>query len=207
MLRHLQAFFILHFYVFSVTCCQPKSLLKKLTSRVALLRRLAGSGWSVGATTLRTDTLALVHSTAEYCAPVWCCSAHTCIVDSTINDALRIVTGCMRPTPVDNLPILAGIQPAELRRIGTTLWWLLFVRAWSLLVVRSIDCCSCPEPSCLSVEHLSFIEAWVITALWPKSSCCLVFSNVLCIVWAGCFCRTTIVMTIFWSLVCWNSVL
>jgi len=121
MLRHLQAFFILHFYVFSVTCCQPKSLLKKLTSRVALLRRLAGSGWSVGATTLRTDTLALVHSTAEYCAPVWCCSAHTCIVDSTINDALRIVTGCMRPTPVDNLPILAGIQPAELRRIGTTL--------------------------------------------------------------------------------------
>ena len=86
-------------------------------------------------------------------------------------------------------------------------WWLLFVRAWSLLVVRSIDCCSCPEPSCLSVERLSFIEAWVITALWPKCSCCLVFSYVLCIVWAGCFCRTTIVMTIFWSVVCWNSVL
>ena len=41
----------------------------------------------------------------------------------------------------------------------TNLWWLLFVRAWSLLVVRSIDCCSCPEPSCLSVECLSFIEA------------------------------------------------
>jgi len=87
------------------------------------------------------------------------------------------------------------------------LWWLLFVRAWSLLVVRSIDCCSCLEPSCLSVERLSFIEAWVITALWPKCSCCLVISYVLCIVWAGCFCRTTIVMTIFWSLVCWNSVL
>ena len=84
-------------------------------------------------------------------------------------------------------------------------WWLLFVRAWSLLVVRSIDCCSCPEPSCSSVERLSFIEAWVTTALWPKCSCCLVFSYVLCIVWAGCFCRTTIVMTIFWSLVCWNS--
>jgi len=34
---------------------------------------------------------------------------------------LRIVTGCLRPTPADNLPILAGIQPAELRRIGATL--------------------------------------------------------------------------------------
>ena len=70
------------------------------------------------------------------------------------------------------------------------MWWLLFVRAWSLLVVRSIDCCSCLEPSCLSVERLSFTEAWVITALWPKCSCCLVFSYVLCIVWVGCFCRT-----------------
>ena len=49
-----------------------ESLRKKFTSRVALLRRLAGSGWGAGATTLRTATLALVHSTAEYCAPVWC---------------------------------------------------------------------------------------------------------------------------------------
>ena len=47
-----------------------ESLRKKLTSRVALLRRLAGCGWGAGATTLRTATLALVHSTAEYCAPV-----------------------------------------------------------------------------------------------------------------------------------------
>ena len=48
-----------------------ESLRKKLTSRVALLRRLAGSGWGAGTTTLRTATLALVHSTVEYCAPVW----------------------------------------------------------------------------------------------------------------------------------------
>jgi len=32
----------------------PESLRKKLTSRVALLRRIAGSGWGAGATTLRT---------------------------------------------------------------------------------------------------------------------------------------------------------
>jgi len=43
-----------------------ESLRKKLTSRVALLRRLAGSVWGAGATTVRTATLALVHSTAEY---------------------------------------------------------------------------------------------------------------------------------------------
>ena len=99
-----------------------QSLRKKLTSRVALLRRLAGSGWGAGATTLRAATLALVHSTAEYCVPVWCRSAHTRLIDPTINDALRIVTGCLRRTPADNLSILAGIQPAELRRRGATLY-------------------------------------------------------------------------------------
>jgi len=97
------------------------SLRKKLTSRVALLRRLAGSGWGAGVTTLRKATLALVHSTAEYCARVWCRSAHTRLIEPTINDALRIVTGCLRPIPADNLPILAGIQPAELRRREATL--------------------------------------------------------------------------------------
>jgi len=70
---------------------------------------------------LRTATLALVHSTAEYCAPVWCCSAHTCLIDPTINHTLRIVTGCLHPTPAGNLPILAGIQPAELHHREATL--------------------------------------------------------------------------------------
>ena len=37
------------------------------------------------------------------------------------SDALRIVTGCLRPTPTDHLPILSGIQPAELRQMGATL--------------------------------------------------------------------------------------
>jgi len=47
-----------------------ESLRQKLTSRVALLRRLAGSDWGAGGTTLRTTTLALAHSTAVYCTPV-----------------------------------------------------------------------------------------------------------------------------------------
>ena len=45
------------------------------------------------------------------------------LASSTVsfNDALRIVTGCLRPTPTDHLPVLSGIQPAELRRLGATL--------------------------------------------------------------------------------------
>ena len=43
------------------------------------------------------------------------------VFTSVLNDTLRIVTGCLRPTPTDHLPVLSGIQPAELRRPGATL--------------------------------------------------------------------------------------
>ena len=73
------------------------ALRKKLSSRVTLLRPLVGSGWGAGAKTLRIATLSPVHSTAEYCAPVWYRSAHTRLIDSVLNDALRIVTDACVP--------------------------------------------------------------------------------------------------------------
>ena len=85
------------------------------------MRRLAETSWDTSAKTLRTAVLFLVYSTAEHCAPVWCRSAHTRLIGSVLNDALRIVTGCLRSTPSVYLPVLLGIQPAELRRQGTTL--------------------------------------------------------------------------------------
>ena len=97
------------------------ALRKKLSSRVTLLRRLVSSGWGAGPKTLRIATFSLVYSTTDYCPPVWCRSAHTRLIGSVLNDALRIVTGCLRPTPTNHLPVLSGIQPAELRRMGATL--------------------------------------------------------------------------------------
>ena len=80
-----------------------------------------GSGWGVVATKLRIATLALVHSTVEYCVPVWCRSARTRLFGPAIHNALQTVTRFLRPTPADNLPILAGIQPVELCSKGATL--------------------------------------------------------------------------------------
>ena len=94
---------------------------KKLSSRVTLLKRLLDSAWGAGAKALGIAALSLVCSTVEYCPPVWCRSAHTRLINSVLNDALRIVTGCLRPTPTDHLPILSGIQPAELCRQGAAL--------------------------------------------------------------------------------------
>ena len=99
----------------SLTFCHHLVVLcKKLSSHVTLLRQLVGLGWGAGAKTLCIATLSLVYSTAEYCAPAWCRSAHTRLINSVLNNALRIVTGCLHPTPMDHLPVLSGIQPAEL---------------------------------------------------------------------------------------------
>jgi len=68
-----------------------ESLRKKLTSRIAPLRRLAGSGLGAGATTLREATLPVVHSTTAYCVPVRCRSAHTRHFYPFTNDTLQAV--------------------------------------------------------------------------------------------------------------------
>ena len=79
------------------------------------------SGWGAGAKTLCIATLSLVYSTAEYCVPIWYRNAHTRLINSVLKNALCIVTGCLRPTPTDHPPVLSGIQPAELCRLGATL--------------------------------------------------------------------------------------
>ena len=71
--------------------------------------------------TLRTAALFQVYSTAEYCTPIWCRSDHTRLIDNVLNNALRIVTGCLCPLQPTTTSIL-DIQPAELRRLGATLF-------------------------------------------------------------------------------------
>ena len=97
----------------------------KVTSSVSLIRRLAGTTWGASAKTLRISTQALVFPVAEYCAPVsvWSRSPHVKKVDVAINSSLRTIYGCLKPTPVFQLPVLAGIAPppAGLMRKAATL--------------------------------------------------------------------------------------
>ena len=46
--------------------------------------------------------------------PVWRRSAHTRLIDRVLNDALRIVTGCLRLTPTDHLPLLYDLLSGSL---------------------------------------------------------------------------------------------
>ncbi len=89
---------------------------KKTNTRNCLLRKLANSQWGAKAKTLRTSALALSYSAAEYCAPVWCRSSHSQKIDVELNQACRIITGTLRPTPVEMVHRLSGIAPPKIRR-------------------------------------------------------------------------------------------
>ena len=69
---------------------------------------------------MRATAVSLVYSIVECCAPVWCRNAHTFLKDSVLIDTLHLVVRCLRLTLTDHLPILSGIQTAELRRLGVT---------------------------------------------------------------------------------------
>ena len=93
-----------------------RKLKAKIQSRNALLSKLANSKWGASPYTLRTTSLALCFSTAEYARPVWKRSAHAGKVDSDLNDTCRQSTGCLIPIPLNKVYSLAGIAPSNIRR-------------------------------------------------------------------------------------------
>ena len=88
----------------------------KVATRNNLLKKLANSRWGTNARTIRTTALALCYFTVEYAAPVWERSAYAHLLNPELNLACRAITGCLKPTNVENLYLLAGIAPPEIRR-------------------------------------------------------------------------------------------
>ena len=93
-----------------------KKVKGKVRTRNNLLHKLANSSWGANTSTLRATALALCYSVAEYACPVWERSSHAKKVDASLNDSCRCITGCLRPTNVDSLYVLAGIAPPGIRR-------------------------------------------------------------------------------------------
>jgi hypothetical protein len=73
---------------------------KKEAARVNLLRKLAGINWGAVAETLRTASLALV-----FFLSVWLNNVHTNKIDVQLNNALRIISGTVKSTQLQWLPV------------------------------------------------------------------------------------------------------
>ena len=88
----------------------------KVATRNNHLKKLAKSKSGTNASTIRTTALALCYSIAEYAAPVWARSTYADILDPELNKACRAITGCLKPTYVEDLYLLAGLAPPDIRR-------------------------------------------------------------------------------------------
>ena len=81
----------------------------KVVTHNNLLRKLSNPKWGVNVGTIRTTALASSYSVAEYAAPVWARSPHAQKLYMELHRACRAVTGCLKPTNVEDLYLLAGI--------------------------------------------------------------------------------------------------
>ena len=88
----------------------------KVATRNTLLKKLANSKWETNANTIRITALALCYSIAEYAAPVWVRSTYGDILEPELNKACRAMTGCLNSTYVEDLYLLAGIAPPDIRK-------------------------------------------------------------------------------------------
>ena len=88
----------------------------KVNARNNIIRKLANSKWGCKASALRPSCLALCYSAAEYACPVRERSTYTHKLYPALHDCCRIISGCLKPTNLDSVHILAGIAPPHIRR-------------------------------------------------------------------------------------------
>ena len=91
-----------------------KQEIQNTKMKVATRNNLLNSKWGTNASTIRTT--ALCYSIAEYAAPVWARSTYADILDPELNKASRAITGCHKPTYVEELYLLARVAPPDIRR-------------------------------------------------------------------------------------------
>ena len=92
----------------------------KLRKRNGIIKKLAGTSWGANASVLRTSSLALSYSVAEYCSPVWSRSKHTKKIDTLLNETMRTISGTLKSTPTSWLPVMSAIEPPNIRREAAT---------------------------------------------------------------------------------------
>ena len=87
-----------------------------MTARCNLLKILATVNWGADFNTLKTSAVSLCHSVAEYCSLAWSGSLHCTKPDVSLSECMRLISGCIKSTPTEILPILSGIEPSDLRK-------------------------------------------------------------------------------------------
>jgi ribonuclease HI len=91
--------------------------------KLNIMRKLAGTTWGCNETLLKTVYQGSVRPHLEYGSSSWMTAAnsHLQTLDRVQNQALRIITGAMRSTPIQEMEKTTGIPPLSKRRECRTL--------------------------------------------------------------------------------------
>ncbi|RUS68499.1 hypothetical protein EGW08_023739 [Elysia chlorotica] len=100
-----------------------EQLVKKAQDRVSIMRKLAGTSWGSGTTSLRTLYVTFVRPVLEYANPILNLASRTSLekLSKVQNSALRMVTSGLRSTPITALELATRCEPLCLRREQQTL--------------------------------------------------------------------------------------
>ena len=87
----------------------------KAKRKLAFMRKLTGTRWGANEKTLRTVYEGSVLNQIEYGSTAWSSAAKTNLqrLDKVQNQAMRIITGAMRSTPIAAMEEVTGIQPLQ----------------------------------------------------------------------------------------------
>jgi ribonuclease HI len=90
----------------------------KARKKLAILRKLAGTNWGANEEILKTVYLGTIRPHLEYGSPAWMTTSNTnqSVLDKVQNQALRVITGAMKSTPVKAMEQLTSIPPLSHRR-------------------------------------------------------------------------------------------
>ena len=97
---------------------QLKTAETKARRKLAIMRKLCGTDWGANERILKNIYVQGVRPHMEYASSAWSSASNTGLqsLDRVQNQALRIITGGIRSTPIQQMEKITGIQPLKERR-------------------------------------------------------------------------------------------
>ena len=90
----------------------------KCSRRLSLLKKLTTSKWGADLETTRSLYIGYIRSVLEYCQCLIISSSNTtqAVLDRIQNNALRLICGGMKSSPISACEIMTNIEPLQIRR-------------------------------------------------------------------------------------------
>lgn len=97
---------------------QIQNMEDRATKRLALMKKLAGTTWGADSSILRKVYIGAVRPIMEYGNTVWATAAKSNMtrLNKVQNAGLRLITGALKTTPIEEMERYSNIRPLENRR-------------------------------------------------------------------------------------------